>query len=259
MLGNPLAEDQIIDTPVNLPEPEALDDRPEAEAKPKWGPRQIAFILFLTVTLGGLASTVAYLAGRGGRPVAKQVEPKIIEKIVPIQVPLPVPDGKPSTEPAEASQPTPNGGFYSQVPSGGEIPVVQPEMGRWYLQVGAVEKGIAEVIARGLVLKGIPAILVPGHTAITNRVLTGPFPDNAAQNEAQRKLEALGFRPFPRRFTEPVAAASVAPPAPASTVTTPPSGARPAAPPNPPPAASSREPVSSAVPPEVAAKLKQSQ
>lgn len=73
--------------------------------------------------------------------------------------------------------------------------------GKTYLQVVAVKKPDAEMIAGILRKKGfLQAIVVPGPNDIIFRVLVGPLQDAAAISKTKMDLEAAGFKTIPRKY-----------------------------------------------------------
>jgi hypothetical protein len=77
----------------------------------------------------------------------------------------------------------------------------QPLPGQTYLQVVAVKKPDAEMIAGILRKKGFPqAVVVPGPNETLFRVLVGPLIDAAALSKTKVDLEAAGFKAMPRKY-----------------------------------------------------------
>jgi cell division septation protein DedD len=69
-----------------------------------------------------------------------------------------------------------------------------------YIQVGAVEKGVATVIAEGLRKHALDSFVAPGPTEKTFRVLIGPFPNAEAYQKAQNVVDQIGLASFARRY-----------------------------------------------------------
>jgi len=69
-----------------------------------------------------------------------------------------------------------------------------------YIQVGAVDKGVATVLAEGLRKHALDSFVAPGPSDKTFRVLIGPFPDAAAYQKAQAVVDRLGLASFARRY-----------------------------------------------------------
>jgi cell division septation protein DedD len=69
-----------------------------------------------------------------------------------------------------------------------------------YIQVGAVEKGVATVIAEGLRKHALDSFVAAGPTEKTFRVLIGPFADGEAYQKAQSVVDQIGLASFARRY-----------------------------------------------------------
>jgi len=69
-----------------------------------------------------------------------------------------------------------------------------------YIQVGAVDKGVATVLAEGLRKHALDSFVAPGPSDKAFRVLIGPFPDAAAYQKAQGVVDRLGLASFARRY-----------------------------------------------------------
>jgi cell division septation protein DedD len=86
----------------------------------------------------------------------------------------------------------------------GRAPAVElfhdPVPGATYVQVGALDPGVAEVYVEVLRRKGFEAFGAPGPNKDTIRVLVGPMPNSNAVNEAREKLAASGFQSFARTY-----------------------------------------------------------
>ena len=62
-----------------------------------------------------------------------------------------------------------------------------------YIQVGAVEKGVAVILAEGLRKHALDSFVAPGPSAKTYRVLIGPFPDAEAYQKARNIVDRDWF------------------------------------------------------------------
>jgi cell division septation protein DedD len=74
-----------------------------------------------------------------------------------------------------------------------------PVPGAVYIQMAAVEKGVAAVFAAGLRGNGLQSFVAPGPNDRIFRVLVGPLPDPAAYSRAKEKLDQLGLSTFGKR------------------------------------------------------------
>ncbi|HVO99058.1 MAG TPA: hypothetical protein VMT15_13365 [Bryobacteraceae bacterium] len=77
-----------------------------------------------------------------------------------------------------------------------------PKIGAVYIQMGAVEKGVAAIFAEGLRRKGLPGFVAPGPSEKIFRVLIGPLPTPASYIEAKDAVDRLGLTTFARRFPD---------------------------------------------------------
>src|SRR6185295_17943373 len=121
------AQPQSVDEPVS-PEPGYGFKTEDFELV--MGRRQVAALAFLTLVLVVACSGGAYLAGKAISAREVPVQPVIkFEPAPPLIAPVAVPAPKPSAEAPLFADPNPKA---------------------IYIQVGAVEKGVAIVIAEGL-------------------------------------------------------------------------------------------------------------
>jgi cell division septation protein DedD len=86
----------------------------------------------------------------------------------------------------------------------------EPIKGSIYLQLGAVDKGMANVMVNGLRRLGFPSIISAGPNDRIFRVLVGPLADSQTAQATSRALEAFGITHFAKRIEEPPAAAKPA-------------------------------------------------
>ena len=71
--------------------------------------------------------------------------------------------------------------------------------GQWFLQVAAVERGVAEVFVEVLARKGFPGRVAEGPDAKTFRVLVGPLPRTEIPN-TKSALDQAGLTAFVRTY-----------------------------------------------------------
>jgi len=160
------------------------------------GQRQIASLLFVAVVALSVLSTIAYVAGRNATR-----EAVLAKAVYKTPTPATVVEAgaaksnighvSPAKPPA-TSEPIPISSLPSNVPA--------PRPGEVYLQIGAVERGFAEVLIVGLRSRGMPSVMtsVPGGKCF--RVLVGPLKDPAAYLQTKARLESAGLDFFPRRY-----------------------------------------------------------
>ena len=91
-------------------------------------------------------------------------------------------------------------------PVGPALPAVeppifaQPQPGALYLQMGALDKGIAVVLAEGLRKHGFTAFVAPGPNEKIFRVLIGPLANQEGYKRAKAEVDAIDLSTFARRF-----------------------------------------------------------
>jgi hypothetical protein len=156
------------------------------------GRRQAAAVAFLAITLVGLCATIAYLAGRlSGVDYLQQAnaqQPNSATRsraAAPAGVPLPKPS--PLVDPTEAAAAL------------SEVPIADPPPGR-YLQVAATDRQSVARVVKELETKAVKALVAPGPSAETARILVGPVDQGDAENQLRLAIEPLGYRPFPKVF-----------------------------------------------------------
>jgi cell division septation protein DedD len=187
--------------------PSAPDDGSprEEEFELVVGRRQIAGLTFLALVMIAVCSGASYLAGK---VVSAREEPpaqtiQIEEPPAPVATPLPTPQPTPMIEATIAPQVGPPPSAPPAAPKAAEAPLFANAVPRAiYIQVGAVEKGVATVIAEGLRGHELDAFVAPGPTEKVFRVLIGPFPDAEAYQKAQNIVDRIGLASFARRYQQ---------------------------------------------------------
>jgi cell division septation protein DedD len=179
------------------PEPEAAATAAQ-EAVPETGDYElvlgrghIASVLFVAIVVLVVFSAISYLAGKSSSPrKASAAQP---ENLTASVQPPPV---------VEATIVPPNG--TAAVGDSGEEPPVfaDPSKGAIYLQMGAVERGIAVILVEGLRKRGFQSFAAPGPTDKIFRVLIGPLPDPQAFTRAKEAVDQIGLATFARKFQE---------------------------------------------------------
>ena len=193
-------------------EPSELSELPKS-AEFIMGPKQMASLAFVGILIIGLMSAIAYFAGRKNTAPPGQVTERVIERIVHTPAPatpaaavapsasVPVISSKPEeTSKASSSAQTPTPPIKAIDPKL-FAEITAPQFNQFYLQLASVEVGVAEVMVEGLRLRGMQAIAGVGINGKVARVLVGPFKTAADQQAAQKRIEEIGFHPFPRVFT----------------------------------------------------------
>jgi cell division septation protein DedD len=83
---------------------------------------------------------------------------------------------------------------------GNAVPVYGDQVaGKVYLQVGAVDRGLAAIWGEGLSTHGLDAFVAPGPSDKMWRVVIGPLPNPEAFQRAKAKLDELGINTFGRK------------------------------------------------------------
>lgn len=194
--ADPQAEPVLETTPI--PDVPPVEDVLPAGEQPGGfeivlGKGQVAVLLFLVLTLVAVFSGLSYFTGRkvsalaaAPRPAATLAKPKPAPA-----APLPIPAAK---APENAAAPAPI------LPISSEPVFRDPVPGEVFLQMAAVEKGVAGVFAEGLRRMGFPSIVAPGPSERIFRVLIGPIKGEGQMTQIRKSLDAAGLSTFPRRW-----------------------------------------------------------
>lgn len=173
-------------------------DQLETAGKPEeyefiLGRRQVASVLFVFTIVLMICIAVSYLAGKSMSPkapapaaaaVVREPEPPPVVRNVATNVAGRVISKQ---EPAQAAAPEP--------------PLfAEPKVGAVYIQMGAVEKGIAVIFTEGLRKRGLPSFAAPGPNEKIFRVLIGPLPDPASYVRAKEAVDKIGLETFARKY-----------------------------------------------------------
>jgi len=192
------------------------DSLPDSETKEKTaeyeivlGRRQIASLLFIAIVVAVVFSAVSYLAGRTAAPKPVQHPPATPVAAAPA----------PAAGPAPAPGPAPAAGPVIEattgvLPAEPALPIAkrdnkpeppmfaEPLPGAVYIQMGAVDKGMAMVFAAGLRRYGFDGFVAPGPNEKIFRVLIGPLPDPDSFRRAKAAVDALDLGTFARRYQQ---------------------------------------------------------
>jgi cell division septation protein DedD len=175
----------------------ALDDPLEVETDSPEdyelvvGRRQIAGLMFLALVVVAVCSGGSYLAGKA---ISVNREAPT-EPVIKIEQPAPSP--APMLEATVVRGPA----VAVPAPTVSEAPLfANPNPQAIYIQVGAVEKGIAVILAEGLRKHSLDSFVAPGPGTKSYRVLIGPFPDAEAYQKARNVVAELGLDNFARRY-----------------------------------------------------------
>jgi cell division septation protein DedD len=142
------------------------------------GRRQVAGLLFVGSVILTACVAASYAAG-------KSVAPKPAPPVIVTREPEPPPVV-----------------LYQEPPAMVEPPLLaDPKPGSVYIQMAAVEKGVAVIFAEGLRKRGLAAFVAPGPSEKIFRVLIGPLPDPASYLRAKDEVDRIGLATFARKFT----------------------------------------------------------
>jgi cell division septation protein DedD len=111
---------------------------------------------------------------------------------------------RPAAPPSQAI-PTPATQAQSPAPVAAAPPSAKRIPGDTYLQIAAVDRGMAEVLVEVLRRKGFQAEVANGATEDIFRVMVGPAKDAAALARTKADLQAAGFTSFARKAPKLVA------------------------------------------------------
>jgi hypothetical protein len=158
------------------------------------GRAQIASWLFVGVVAVAICSSLAYLA-------AEKIAAKKIAAISRTAAPLP-PFAASSALPQASIVAAPKTDLASLVKN--QKPAAplfaEPEMGKVYIQIAAVERGMAMLLSEGLRSHGFDSFVAPGPNDKLFRVLIGPLPDPATFRQAMVTVNAMDLANFARKY-----------------------------------------------------------
>ncbi len=189
----------------------------EGEFELVLGNRQLLSVFFIVVVLLGVFFVMGYILGKNSSPATPEVasarkatdtspapSPIIIDKSASkssaagepvVEKPVPAAKEKPvekAPEPKKAElKPAP-------VPAA-STKSGEPPKGSLFLQVAAVGRAEADVVAKVLKGKGFDIWIAPTEKDNIFRVLVGPI-QKTEQGKTRGELDALGFKPFPRSY-----------------------------------------------------------
>lgn len=205
----------------------------EGEFELVLGNRQLLSVFFIVVVLLGVFFVMGYILGKNSSPAPgtdvasarKPAEtpattnPIIIDKPGPkasaaaggaAQAPSEKVEAKPEPRKEEPKKETPpnkqeapKAEARKEEPktaaSGAEVGAGVPPKGSYFLQVAAVGRAEADVVAKVLKGKGFNTWIAPSDNDQIFRVLVGPM-ERSEKGDILDKLTGLGFKPFPRSF-----------------------------------------------------------
>jgi cell division septation protein DedD len=150
----------------------------------------MAALAFVAIAALALFSSISYMAGKAVAAPSDALPP------IQLTVPQPAPP-----------QPSIGDQFASSVSAptakAPDAPVfADPQPGKAYIQMAAVERGVAAVFAEGLRAHGLTAFVAPGPANTPNiyRVLIGPVLDTQAYTFDKIELDKIGLATFMRQY-----------------------------------------------------------
>jgi cell division septation protein DedD len=149
------------------------------------GRRQIASLLFVSTIILMICVAIAYLAGKSIGAKAPVAEPVIAAAVSP---------------PVLARETEPPPIVLNQEPAPEPPIFAEAKNGSVYIQMGAVEKGVAVIFAEGLRKHGLQSFVASGPSEKIFRVLIGPLPDPASYVKAKDIVDKIGLSTFARKF-----------------------------------------------------------
>jgi hypothetical protein len=155
------------------------------------GRRQVAGLTFLVLVVVAVCSGGSYLVGKAMAARVEPTEQEInIEQPAVTPAPVPAPMLEATIVPAPAA-----------VKPAADAPLfADPHPQAIYIQVGAVEKGVAVILAEGLRKHALDSFVAPGPSGKTFRVLIGPFADADGYQKARNIVAEIGLDNFARRY-----------------------------------------------------------
>jgi hypothetical protein len=169
------------------------------------GRRQIASVAFLAIVVLVAFSAVSYVVGRsipGWTSAQTSPAQVVVGPPIPMVKATLIP---PPYAAVRESKPTPQP-VFQPIPVSPEIArapmFAEPVKHLTYIQMAAVEKGVAVIFVEGLRTHGLASFVAPGPSEKIVRVVIGPLPDDAAYKRAQAIVDQIGLSTFIRRFEE---------------------------------------------------------
>jgi len=179
------------------PQPSPLALSESADYEIVLGRGQVASTMLLVLVVLVVFSGGGYVIGKSASPKVAVVQaaapaaapllpatPEIAKAVSPVAK---TPDAPPpvASKPLSAELSAPLYGEQVQ--------------GKVYLQVGAVEKGLAAIWAEGLRTHALSAFVAPGPSDKVWRVVIGPLPTPESFQQAKTTLDQLGINTFGRK------------------------------------------------------------
>lgn len=178
-----------------VPAPPKHYEEPAVDFEIVFGRRQVASTGLLLMVVLACVSGVSYLIGKS--TAAKAPAPASVVSAAtaaPVHVPASAPPASVKIPAAPEKRPAVS---QDQGPLFAEAVT-----GKVYIQVGAIDKGLAGVWAEGLRTHGLAAFVATGPSDKMWRVLIGPLPEPRDYEQAKSVLDQLGIATFGRKYTD---------------------------------------------------------
>ena len=144
-------------------------------------------LAFVAIAAVALFSGISYVAGKASLQLAPL--PPIKVTLPQPQAPVPSIGDQFALYQADASPKAPDAPVFAD-----------PAPGKSYIQMAAVERGVAAVFAEGLRSHGLTAFVAPGPDNRIFRVLIGPVSDPQSYKAAKQELDKIGLATFMRQY-----------------------------------------------------------
>ena len=172
------------------------------------GNKQLLSVFFIVVVLLAVFFTMGYVVGRNSAPVdaaakrtdtayERQNAPSAVPARPVAETPVSIGEAQPTAAAQDENAPAAETGAAqptaASAPQASENPpvtVTQPQPGQTYIQVTAVGKAEADVLAEVLARKGFRTLVAPGPNDKLFRVLAGPAKDINEVTKLKSDLEA---------------------------------------------------------------------
>jgi cell division septation protein DedD len=164
------------------------------------GRRQVASLSFVVLVLISLFAGISYLAGRAAA-ARKDAAPKDAALATAVSSsPLPaLASDQPVVLAASLVDPSASSSANNSGAGNTQL-FAEPIKGALYIQTGAVERGVAAIMAEGLRSHGFNAFVAAGPSDKIYRVLMGPFPSLPDYQSAKATLDLIGLSSFAQQY-----------------------------------------------------------
>lgn len=195
--------------------PRHMPRNEEGEFELVLGNRQLLSVFFIVVVLLGVFFVMGYILGKNSSPITTTEVASAHKPVDTSPAPSPIIIDKTPGKPSAAGLPTPEKSVAVAKPvekveakktepkpapaASGDTKTGEPPKGSFFLQVAAVGRAEADVVAKVLQGKGFAMWIAPTDKEKIFRVLVGPI-QKSDQGKIRGDIEALGFKPFPRAY-----------------------------------------------------------